>query len=855
MCPLDDDIGVENATKIRTPGSRHSARVGSLPWAPIRRLDGHTSPYAQCLPMKRFAIDPSYPTLLVLFFAGGCAALIYEVVWFEMLRQVVGASSLSIAILLTGYMGGLFLGSLGIARWVSARRHPLRVYAVLEFGIGIFGLLLLSTLPLVRNIYVSAVGYGPTSILLRAIVCLLCLLPPTVMMGATLPVIARWMGASTTGVSRIGLLYAANILGAVAGTLFAGFHLLPLYDLTVATVFAAVLNALAAVVALALAAHFSSETETRPLRSSAYATSGKPHYLVYWVIGLSGFTALSAQVVWTRLASMLFGASVYSFSIILAVFLTGLGLGSAFGAHIVRNRLNSNLALVWTQLGLIVAIPFAALAINHLLPHWNLRNNSFEQLSFNPTFDLLRGSAAMLPATILWGASFPLAVSTAARRESEPGQLVGGIYAANTGGAIIGALACSLLLIPALGTQTAQQLTIVCSGIAAISALALIKSEHRRTSKPRKAAPSYPIAIATFTVFMTLLMPPTEARLIGFGHDTLQWSRDNVFVHVSEGRSASVAVSTSEHSGHRYFHVGGKIVASNMPVDMRLQYMLGQLPALFHPDPKSVLVVGFGAGVTAGSFVHYPGIEKIVICEIEPQVIEAARLHFSSENNGVLDDPRVEIVYDDARHYIATTDQTFDIITSDPLHPWVKGAAALYSVEYFGQVKNRLNAGGIVTQWVPLYQTSEAAVQSQILTFTQSFADTTIWHSNLLEDGYDLVLLGTEEKLRINTGRIQDKLSANPAINRTLNTIGFESLGRLLSSYTAHGRGVQTWLENAEVNHDRSLRLQYLAGAASGRYDAKDIYDSISRNRSFPESLFETAGPLEAELRRLFQDD
>ena len=806
--------------------------------------------------MSRFTIERTYSILLLLFFASGCAALVYEVVWFEMLRQVVGASSYSIAIVLTSYMAGLALGSYGFARWTSTKRHPLRVYAALELGIAILGLLVLIALPMVRNVYIAAVDYGATGIFLRAAVCLVCLLPPTILMGATLPAAARWMDTSGNGVSGIGFLYALNIFGAVTGTLLAGFYFLPTYDLTTATIFAVVLNGLAAVVAFAIAAPKAPGTADCKNKPAVDSVHQRPNWTIYWVIGLSGLTALGAQVVWTRLVSMLFGASVYSFSIILAVFLGGLGIGSAIGARLAGRRTGTKLKLAVTQFGLVIAVPFAALAINSLLPHWqSLHNDSLAQVSFSPWFDLLRGSAALLPATLLWGASFPLAMAVAATHKNDPGELVGGVYAANTVGAIVGALGFSLLVIPMFGTEVAQQLIVVIAGLSAILALSVASDSRLVTRHDSAPSCSQTLMIISIAAIMILVMPSTETRLIGFGHDARQWSRDNEFVHVSEGRSASLAVSTSETSGYRYFHVNGKVVASNMPIDMRLQRMLGHLPALFHSNPKSVLIVGFGAGVTAGSFVHYPGVEKIVICEIEPRVIDAARRYFSDENRHVLDDPRVEVIYDDARHYIATTNRTFDIITSDPLHPWVKGAAALYSMEYFEETKRRLNPGGIVTQWVPLYQTNERAVKSQVATFSRSFADVTIWHSNLENEGYDLVLLGMNEPLRVDVGHVRDTLDALPGIRRALEEAGINSLTRLLGSFTATGIDVRPWLETAEINQDRSLRLQYLAGIAAGRYESNTIYRSISRYREYPEEIFQADERTEDLLRRQFEEN
>ncbi|MCH7576702.1 MAG: hypothetical protein IH822_02735 [Chloroflexi bacterium] len=290
--------------------------------------------------------------LSLLLVASGCAALIYELVWFQLLRQVIGASAISLAIVLTSFMGGMCLGSLGFPRWISSTHHPLRVYAYLEAGIGALGIALLGVLPLVGMLYVAVVGYGPAGILFRALVCLICLLPPTVLMGATLPAISRWLETTRTGTSRMGLFYTANIVGGVAGCLLAGFFLLRVYDLYVATFVAVGLNAAVAAASLYLAsrASFDSRAPSALALPSVYA-----HRTVYVVIALSGLASLGAQVVWTRLLSLVFGGTVYTFTIILAVFLAGLGIGSAGGSLLVRHVRSPRAVLGWCQLSLVAA--------------------------------------------------------------------------------------------------------------------------------------------------------------------------------------------------------------------------------------------------------------------------------------------------------------------------------------------------------------------------------------------------------------------------------------------------------------------------------------------------------------------
>lgn len=393
--------------------------------------------------------------VLGLFVGSGCAALIYEVVWFHMLSLVIGASGISLAILLTGLMGGMCLGSVCCPKLVDPKRNPLRTYAVLEVLIAACGLVILLVLPEVGRLYWSHAGAGYSGIAFRGVLALIVLLPPTVLMGATLPAIARGVKTTPSGLSRLGFAYGANTFGAVLGSLLAGFFLLRVYDVMVATYVAAGINLAVAAIALVLSRSSATAMEAHEVSLPADPTT--PPTAVYVAIGLSGMTALGAEVIWTRLLALLFGPTVYTFSIILAVFLTGIGLGSAYGAKMARHLRRPGVALAIMQLLLVLAIPLGTWMIIHVVPHVFSGRAADQSIWMRMTLDLFRGMIALLPATCLWGASFPLAVAAAARGERDTGHLVGRVYASNTVGAIGGSLMGSLVGIPLLGTQGAMQ--------------------------------------------------------------------------------------------------------------------------------------------------------------------------------------------------------------------------------------------------------------------------------------------------------------------------------------------------------------------------------------------------------------
>jgi spermidine synthase len=806
------------------------------------------------MPSAAGAPNPRFlPLLLLLFVGSGCAALIYEIVWFQLLQLVVGSSAVSLAVLLGTFMGGMCIGSLALPRFLSARHHPLRVYAVLELGIALAGIVVLFAVPAVGQLYTALVGHGMPGILLRGIVCVICLLPPTILMGATLPAVARWIETTPRGVAWLGFFYGGNTAGAVAGCVLAGFYLLRVHDIATATWWAVAFNGAVAAIAFALARiapHSAGGTASlaggqhsagdlapdsiEPIASNpALSGSFASGRFVLLAIGISGLCALAAEVVWARTLSLLLGATVYTFSIILAVFLVGLGIGSSAGAALARDSTRPRVWLGVCQLLQVATLAWAAYAIAVSLPAWPVDLTAKTTPWTRFQFDVVRCAWAILPAAILWGASFPLALAGLSSPGRDPARLVGRAYAANTLGAIFGAVGASLLFIPQFGTQRTQQILMALSVASACFVL------FRRPV----AAVSLALGAATIVLFLAPRPPQIPWQLVAYGRQIATTDYGSRALFFGEGMNSSVAVSETP-GGARFFHVSGKTEASSLEKDMRLQRMLGHIPALLHPNPKSVLVVGCGAGVTAGSFVVHPSIERIVICDIEPIIPQVVATHFRTENHDVVRDPRVQIVYDDARHFIATTREKFDLITSDPIHPWVKGSAVLYSQEYFELCRARLNPGGLVTQWVPLYEADRAVVQSEIATFFRVFAHGTIWANDDEGFGYDTVMLGQAAPLQIDVDALQRRLERTDhvAVREALDPLGFGTAIGLLSTYAGRHADLKTWLASAEINRDRNLRLQYLAGLQLNSDAGTGTYFEMLGHRRFPDDMF-VAGP------------
>jgi spermidine synthase len=579
--------------------------------------------------------------------------------------------------------------------------------------------------------------------------------------------------------------------------------------------------------------------------------------LVYVSIALSGLTALGAQVIWTRMLSLLLGATTYTFSLILAVFLVGLGIGSSLGAAIARGGSNARIALGWCQVGLCASLAWAAYATSASLPFWPINpsisfQGGYETAGLNGVLlnfqlDVMRAIWVMLPGAILWGMSFPLALGAVAARGHDSGRLVGGVYAANTLGAIIGALLTGLVLVATVGTQVSQQILI---GLAALSGLLMLMPADGEKRTPLASTPVVVITVALTAGLLARAVPPLPGILVAYGRYAATWVGQNEIVYVDEGVTASVAVSRTP-SGVLNYHNAGKVQASSEPQDMRLQRMLGHITTLVPKTPTKVLVIGCGAGVTAGAVSIDPMVKDQTIAEIEPLVPRVVSTHFAEHNFDVVRNPKVKVHLDDARHYLLTTDEKFDAITSDPLDPWVKGAATLYTREFFQEVKEHLNPGGVVTLFVQLYESSEAAAKSEIATFLEAFPNGAVFANTINGQGYDLVLFGQLGDGKINVDEVQKRLDdpANSAVMESLRQVGIFSAVDLFGTYAGSRADMQGWLADAIINTDRNLKLQYLAGLGLNLYQSDAIYQAMKRDAKYPEGLFEGSPETLQQLR------
>jgi len=640
-------------------------------------------------------------------------------------------------------------------------------------------------------------------------------------------------------VSWLGFFYGGNIAGGVLGSLLAGFYLLRVYDLAVATFVAVALNVTVALLGIVLA---KAAPKIEMIASDREERTVKPvpgAWAVYLAIALSGMTALSSEVIWTRLLSLLFGGTVYTFSLILGVFLFGLGIGSSLGSAIGRASARPRVVFGWCQMLLCAAIAWASWMLTDSMPYWPVNPSITADAWFNFQLDIVRCLWVVLPGAILWGASFPLALAALASRNQDPGRLVGGVYAANTIGAIIGSLCASLLLVVWLGSQHATQVLILISALSGLLVLSTGASEEP-AGRTQLAGTVTIIAAAALAGLLSRTVHPIPGIFAAYGRYTATRLGQADVIYMGEGWNATVAV-TRLSGGILNYHNAGKVQASSEPQDMRLQRMLGHLTTLIPRQAKKVVVIGCGAGVTAGAVSIDPAVEHQTIAEIEPLVPKVVAKYFGEHNFHVVDNPKVHIRIDDARHYLLTTNEKFDAITSDPLDPWVKGAAMLYTEEFFNLAKSKLNPGGAITLFVQLYESNTEAVKSEIATFMKVFPNGIVWGNTNNGAGYDLVLLGQVEDTKIDVDAIQARLQRPEyaPMAQSLREIGMNNAVDLFSTFAGRAKDLQPWLADASINRDRNLRLQFLAGMGLNLYQSDAIYSGmLAYAHRFPDELF-----------------
>lgn len=758
----------------------------------------------------------------------------YEVVWARSLGLVFGASHLAVSTVLAIYMAGLALGSRIFAGPADRTDRPLRLYGILELGIAVSAPCFLLLMSIYPSLYSPLAGQvqdnSPLITALRVAFAITAMIVPTTLMGGTLPLMTRVVTSRPERLPhQLSRLYSLNTFGAVVGTLAAGFVLLRLFGATATLLIAAVVSALVGITAMLIGQRPTPSSEALPAAANAEEPCEETRTpgnllrrLALVLVGVSGFCAMGYEVLWTRMLTMGVGTSVYSFAVMLAAFLTGIGLGSHGFSLIASNRRVQGArayVLIFAATQLLVGI--SALAVTILmrdLPatvHWiqgvvaGLIDSEFQ--------GRLGASAGIaffymaIPAFFM-GMAFPAAGAVLGAGRSDTGSTVGRLLAVNTVGAILGPIISGFVLIQLFGIERSLQMLIILN--LGAGAVMLAAAVNRRLVLPVAGA------VALILILRGALPQwgstwdsnafATHVNNATVGGEMLRADpRDLEVLYYREGINETVSVFRSL-GGIQSYVVNGRAEASSAAVDIQLQRSLGHLPMLLHPDPRKVFVLGTGTGMTLGATALHPQVEQMVLAEIEQEMIPVGR-SFARWNGGVLDDSRLRIVINDGRNYLTTTTERFDVISADPIHPWSGGAGYLYTTEFFRSVAAKLAPGGIASQWLPLYELSLKDVRTVVRTFSEAFSHTMVFLTY-----YDAVLVGSNSPLVIDPAALAARM-ANPEIRKDLAAVQMGTVDDLLAYFVMGTDGARRFAEGGDLNTDDNLVLEFSAPESQGR--------------------------------------
>lgn len=749
------------------------------------------------------------PAIYVLFFCSGITALVYEIVWTRMLTLVFGHTVFSVSVVLAAFMAGLGAGSylFGYAidrlpdSWgrnpdagtgpaqqedpttaspQASGPVPLLVYGWIEIVLFILCSLLSLLFANFSTLYSWVHLWLPDSQVLqnlvKALFAFLLIFIPTTLMGSTLPIISKYYVTDNRKLgSQVGLLYGINTLGAVTGCLLTGFLFIGTFGVLQTVLAAAALNLFIGVSAIRIYQDAGGAAVWRiglpgffrpPLRFSRDTLA--------WmgVSFICGFTALAYEVVWTRLLVFSISSTVYSFSMMLAVFLLGIVLGSLAVIPVISRTVNLRTALIYLQMGIGLYVIGSLYTINHLLsPPWNSYNLTDPATVFFRYF--IDSAGLMLVPTLFFGMSFPILIKIISCGPENVGQATGQIYASNTLGAILGSLMMGFLILPGLGSQRSLMLMATLNLLLAVY---LFWSGSYFRLPVRKGLT---VVLAGLVLYFNLAIPK-ELLDQFFMRDSAGKLNLSKLIYFEEGLTDTVAVFKDNYgaldpNAKRLITNGISMSASNI-IASRYMKLLAHVPILLRDAPEQVLVVCFGTGQTTGAAAIHPRVRSVDGLELSPSVIRAGKI-FATENRNVLNNPKVNIIIQDGRNHLLTTRKKYDIITSEPPPPRTAFTVNLYTREYYELEKEHLKPGGIVAQWIPLHSQGDKEVAMHFRTFLSVFPHALAWMSVANE----ILIIGSDRPITIDFDKLKKRLE-EPLVRKALATIEIQNVYSFLSN-------------------------------------------------------------------------
>jgi len=754
--------------------------------------------------------------IYALFFLSGLTSLIYEVIWVRRFGEVFGVTTYATSTVLAAFFTGLAVGSYVAGRVIDrGKLHPLVVYGAMEGVIGLYALLLPVLLWLVEltypAVYAHVAGSFSLFTLFRFLASFAVLLIPTTLMGATLPVLSKLMvGREGELGVNVGRLYAINTFGAVAGSIGAGYYLVKLFGVPTTIHLAAYANFLLAVIAILMSqtAAFRG-VQVRKAEERERRPRSADDRLVLGLAFTCGFTILALEVVWTRSLVLILGWTTYAFAAMLTSVLVGIAVGSALFASAADRRENRGALAAGV---IVLAGGFALLGptvVNNLpFIFVKLREWTGGAFSLLNVVQLIVCFLLVFVPTLLSGAVFPVLVRMHAQGESHVGRTVADVYAVNTFGGIFGSLLAGFVFIRLFGTSgTITLMALLLTGVGGVLALALARPWRRELRT------GLSLALGAGVLLLAAFHPRFDTKLLTAGWGPFAGTTLDLSSHYAtrvryhrEGVSAIVDVGDNGY-GMRFMSINAQPVATTYLLDLRALQMLGHLPVLLHPDPKQVLIIGLGAGVSSGTIATYPGVEQVTVVELNEEVPGGAA-EFKDWNFDVLNNPKVKIIINDGANFVKATREHYDFISADPIHPFIAGNGILYSADHWKVCRERLNEGGVIAQWIPLYQLSPTDWATIVHTFTSVFPNSSMWYS-----GIDVVLVGFKGDVKVDLDRMAAKMS-DPRIAQDLLTMGVHSPGDVFGWFIAGPDQLQEMGAGAPINTvDRPI-LEYTAPRA-----------------------------------------
>ena len=754
-------------------------------------------------------------------FLSGLTSLTYELIWIKQLRLVFGGTLYAISAVLCAFMTGLAFGAWGISKYLQRpgrKTLPLiRLYGLLEAGIGLYALLfplLLSGLTaLYPHLLDPASGTGPSRHFLEFLLSAGLMLPATFLMGATLPVIGSWSIGAESGkiFSNLSLLYALNTFGAVAGVLYTQFIGTAQLGISGTNLSAVALNGLVFLLCWTWRPREVAESVSHgskiPVTDEEDVPSRGLGLLLLVLFGFSGLVALASEILWTRVLVFPLGSSLYSFAIILATFLFGIALGSLIARKLLgHSRWVLKFLMAELAIGLLCLLTFPA--FDHIT-EWTLKADQlFYALDNTPGRTLMVRSLAafalMFLPTLGFGLVYPLANHIHFHFFGDVTGTLGNSYAVNTVGGILGTLLTPFLLVPLWGIQ--QSLFILYAGLTALSlaGLAWHRGGGLKQWLPAMTAAAL-IAGAGYAVFS----PSAQGHRLGDNHLArveINTPPDRIKqLDYKEGNFSTLSVIEEQPSGARTLYVDGFSTATASDSVGGSAYMqaMGFVPMMLHPDPQRALVMCFGTGNTLGTVARFEGVTVDGV-EIDRNVTTLAHW-FSRWNHDVLDRGNVRLTYQDARGFIRWTDETYDVITLEPMSPVQAGVNNLYSKEFYEQSRRRLNEGGVMMQWLPLHLVGTDDARAIVKTFQEVFPHTSVWNSFLTRI---VLLVGSDHPQTLDPSLFERKMQS-PGIREMARQIGIQSFEDFLDFYLAEGSALSGWVDSAPVITDDRPVLEH----------------------------------------------